>query len=59
MNELTMHEIDEVNGGVSLAVAAAGIALGTAGFAAFALGVQAGYNMMNDYLKSQHRTMAE
>lgn len=55
MNEMTMQEIDEVSGGVPVAVAAVGVALGTAAFGALAAGAAAGYTMMNDYLYKRNK----
>lgn len=44
MCELSDDEIHEVNGGLSLAVAAVAVALGTAGAVALVTGIAAGYS---------------
>jgi len=43
MNELTLQEIDEIGGGIPLALAGPAITLGVAGFGALGAGVYAGW----------------
>lgn len=53
MNELSMQEIDEVGGGVPIALAGPAIALGAAGFAALGAGIAAGWEMAKEYYKAK------
>ena len=59
MQELTYTEVGQVNGGVSLAAAAVGVAIAGGVVTSFCAGVAAGYAAMKDYMMEQQRQQLE